>query len=97
MSQKNADSSTQSTLNSLSFEASLKELEEVVRKLESGQTTLEEAISLYERGSILKSRCETVLNDARLKIEQIVHKDGKELGLSASDLSKLLPPDPTTP
>ncbi len=96
MSLKNTESSTQSPLDTLSFEASLKELEDVVRKLESGQTTLEEAISLYERGSILKSRCEAVLNDARLKIEQIVHKDGKELGLSASELSKLLPPNSTT-
>ncbi len=95
MSLKNSESSTQSNIDTLSFEASLKELEEVVRKLESGQTTLEEAIALYERGSILKSRCETVLNDARLKIEQIVHKEGKDLGLSASELSKLLPPDST--
>lgn len=84
--------STDLTL-SLSFEASLKELEEVVKKLESGQTTLEDAITLYERGSLLKQRCESILNDARLKIEQIVVKDGQELGLSPSELSKILPPE----
>lgn len=96
MTLKNSESSTQSPDDTLSFEASLKELEDVVRKLESGHTTLEEAISLYERGSILKNRCETVLNDARLKIEQIVHKEGKDLGISASELSKLLPPNSPT-
>ncbi|MGN6670447.1 MAG: exodeoxyribonuclease VII small subunit [Candidatus Nucleicultricaceae bacterium] len=84
--------STDLTLQ-LSFEASLKELEEVVKKLESGQTTLEDAITLYERGSLLKQRCESILNEARLKIEQIVVKDGQELGLSPSELSKILPPE----
>ena len=80
------------TIDTLSFESSLQELEEVVRKLESGQTTLEEAIALYERGSILKSRCESILNEARVKIEQIVMKDGGDLGLSTTELSKILSP-----
>ncbi|KAB2835982.1 MAG: exodeoxyribonuclease VII small subunit [Caedimonadaceae bacterium] len=78
---------------SLSFESSLKELEEVVRKLESGQTTLEEAIILYERGSQLKQHCESILSEARIKIEEIVVKNGQELGISPSELSKILPPE----
>ena len=54
-----------------SFEEALRELEEIVRKLESGDLSLDDSIRLYERGQILKSLCEARLNDARARIEQI--------------------------
>ena len=49
----------------LSFEDALKDLESVVRRLE-------EAIGSYERGALLKERCESLLSQARLKVEEIV-------------------------
>ena len=45
----------------LSFEASLKELETVVQKLESGQVSLEDSIDMYTRGTLLKQHCEARL------------------------------------
>lgn len=54
-----------------SFEDALRELEDIVRKLESGDLSLDDSIRLYERGQSLKSLCEARLADARMRIEQI--------------------------
>lgn len=59
------------TIEKMSFEAALSELENIVRALESGQTPLEESIAAYERGMALKKHCETRLTDARLRVEKI--------------------------
>ncbi len=56
----------------LSFEDALKNLETLIRQLESGEVSLEESISLYERGSILKSLCEEKLKQAQMRVEQII-------------------------
>ena len=55
----------------LSFEAALKRLEEIVRKLESGEASLDEAIELYGEGDRLKQQCEARLAAAQARIEQI--------------------------
>lgn len=55
----------------LSFEAALKRLEEIVRKLESGEAPLDEAIELYNEGDRLKRQCEARLQAAQARIEQI--------------------------
>ena len=55
----------------LSFEAAMKELEVIVRALESGSSDLDKAIADYERGNALKQHCLTKLNEAKLKVEQI--------------------------
>jgi len=59
-------------LETLSFEEALKELETIVRRLEEGKTSLDDAINAYERGAALKAHCEKKLKDARLRVEQIV-------------------------
>lgn len=56
---------------SLSFEEALKMLEDIVRQLESGQVRLEEAVTAYERGTLLKRHCEQRLAEARAKVEKI--------------------------
>ena len=55
----------------MSFEQALAELEEIVKKIDSGQQDLETAIDSFERGVLLKKHCEAKLNDAKLKIEKI--------------------------
>lgn len=55
----------------LSFEAALRRLEEIVRKLESGEAPLDEAIALYGEGDRLKRQCEARLQAAQARIEQI--------------------------
>jgi exodeoxyribonuclease VII small subunit len=59
-------------LAKLSFEDALKELEEIVQKLETGGVPLEDSIALYERGAALKAYCEAKLKSAQEKIEKIV-------------------------
>ena len=58
-------------VDALSFEAALKRLEEIVRKLESGEASLDEAIQLYSEGDRLKQQCEARLKAAQARIEQI--------------------------
>ena len=54
------------------FEDALKALEEIVRKLESGEASLDESIALYEQGSKLRTLCQARLDSAQARIEQIV-------------------------
>ncbi len=50
------------------FESSMKELSEIVEKLSGGECTLDEAISLFERGMKLSGECSKTLENARQKI-----------------------------
>jgi len=56
----------------LSFEAALKELEEIVSRLEQGAVDLEDSIALYERGQMLKAHCEAKLKAAEGRLEKVV-------------------------
>lgn len=56
------------------FEKALEELEEMVETMESGQLPLEKLITSYERGAELINHCETVLSDARQRLELITLK-----------------------
>ncbi|MGY6533100.1 exodeoxyribonuclease VII small subunit [Glycocaulis sp.] len=56
----------------MSFEAALKELEDIVQQLERGDVELEKSIAIYERGAALRSHCEARLKEAQLKVEKIV-------------------------
>ena len=58
-------------ISQLSFEAALKRLEEIVRKLESGEASLDESIELYGEGDRLKQQCEARLQAAQARIEKI--------------------------
>jgi len=56
----------------MSFEDALAELEGIVRRLESGQVKLDDAIQSYERGAQLKRLCEKKLNEAQQRVDRIV-------------------------
>jgi len=60
------------SIEAMSFERALKELEEIVGKLEQGEVDLEESIALYERGQALKAHCEAKLKAAEGRLEKIV-------------------------
>ena len=55
----------------LSFEQALKELEQIVSKLERGDVELEPSIALYERGEALRAHCEQLLRRIEAKVEKI--------------------------
>lgn len=56
----------------MSFEDALRSLEDVVRRLESGEVPLDESIALYERGEALRRHCQARLDAAQERIEKIV-------------------------
>jgi len=58
-------------IEDLTFEQAFAELEETVEKLECGGFTLQEGLSLFERGQALAARCSAQLNEAELKIRQL--------------------------
>ena len=51
------------------YEAAREELIEVVRTLETGGTTLEESLALWERGEALAARCEEWLVGAKRRLD----------------------------
>ncbi len=65
------ESAPDNTVDQLSFEDALRELERIVARLESGDASLQEAIDLYERGDRLKQQCEARLTAATARIEAI--------------------------
>lgn len=70
----------------MSFEDALRELEQVVGKLERGEVPLDESIALYERGAALKKRCETKLKEAEEKVAKLtLDGDGQPTGTAPLD------------
>jgi len=60
------------------FEKSLARLEEIVRKLESPQLSLDEAMKLFEEGVGLSKECQKQLEEAEGRVEILLKKaDGK--------------------
>jgi len=63
-----------SDIAAMSFEAALAELEQIVKRLEAGQESLEDAIKAYERGAALKRHCEGKLAEAEQRVQMIVER-----------------------
>lgn len=80
------ETSAQETVDHLSFEQALAELETIVNQLEAGTVELEDSISLYQRGDQLKRHCQSKLEAARAKIEKIqLSAEGEAVGASEFD------------
>lgn len=54
-----------------SFEELLGELDRLVGQLESGQLSLEDSLSAFERGMAVSKRAAAILDSAELRIEQL--------------------------
>ena len=57
---------------SKTFEASVGRLEEIVKQMERGDVPLEQALSLFEEGTGLIRTCTKLLDDAELKVVQLM-------------------------
>ena len=69
-------------IEEMAFEEALRELEQVVGRLESGDASLDESIALYERGDRLRRRCAERLDQAQTRIEAIrLDADGRPAGV----------------
>ncbi len=79
-------SETAADIAAMSFEDALRALEDVVRKLESGEVPLDDSITLYERGEALRKHCQARLDAAQARIEKIVAgPDGQAAGIQPFD------------
>jgi exodeoxyribonuclease VII small subunit len=82
MAEKNNTDVTQ-----LSFERAIEELETIVKRLEEGKVPLEESVAIYERGELLKRRCEELLRLAEARVEKItLDAAGKPIGTEPLDV-----------
>lgn len=59
--------------NNQSYEAVFHELEQTVNALEAGDLPLEQALSNYERGMVLAAQCNQLLQNAELRVQQIIN------------------------
>jgi exodeoxyribonuclease VII small subunit len=59
------------------FEASMRDLEELVERLEQGDLPLEESLAAFERGVMLTRACQTALKEAEQKVEILLKKAGE--------------------
>lgn len=58
------------------FEASLDELEKVVKALEAGDLPLDRSLELFSRGMELSDKCRKQLEEAETRVETLIRRDG---------------------
>lgn len=75
----------------VSFEAALKQLEEIVQRLERGELPLEESLKLYEEGIRLSRLCHAKLEEAEGKIELLMKDARGDLVLDEQGRPKKAP------
>lgn len=63
-------------IEEMSYEDAFSELEQIVDALEADEHSLEKALALFERGQALANHCGSLLDQADLKVQQLM---GKEL------------------
>lgn len=77
---------SETPVDKMSFEDAIRELEQVVGKLERGDVALEDSIALYERGAALKKRCEAKLQEAEEKVAKLtLDGEGNPVGTEPLD------------
>lgn len=62
---------SEKSVEELSYEEALTELEGIVESLEDGQNPLEESLNLFERGQALVTHCGALLESAQLKVQKL--------------------------
>ena len=62
-----------------SFEKSLLELENIVKKLESEEISLDESITLFEKGVSLSNKCRKFLENAENKIITLTQAEDEQI------------------
>ncbi len=70
-------SSPQPDPKPLDFEAAMRDLEEIVERLEHGDLPLEESLKAFERGILLTRNCQSALKEAEQKVEILLKKTGE--------------------
>jgi exodeoxyribonuclease VII small subunit len=72
---KVSEDQTETPIESLSYEEALNQLEAIIDTLELGEQTLEQSLTLFERGQTLAHRCSFLLDQAELKVKMLSGND----------------------
>lgn len=84
-----ASDKEKTAVEKMSFEQSLRELEEIVSSLERGDVELERSIAIYERGETLRKHCDDLLKRAEAKVEKItLDSKGQPVGTEALNVEE---------
>jgi len=65
--------------NGVSFEKAIAELEDIVKKLEKGELTLDESIGFFQRGVELTKYCSKRLDEAERSITMLVEGENGQI------------------
>lgn len=72
----------------MKIEQKLKQLEKIVKKLESGECDLDESLSLFEEGINLSRNCQKILDDAENKVSVLINDNGVMSKEEFTDISE---------
>ncbi len=70
----------------MKFEEAMKQLEETVGKLESGDVSLDEAMELFEKGVSLSKTCQKLLSEAQLKVTKLIAENDSEVEFDTENM-----------
>ena len=73
-----AHKNQENDIGKLSFEEAIKELTNIVGKIEQGQIPLQDSLEQYEKGMALIRHCRTTLQKAEERIEKISKQETSE-------------------
>ena len=65
--------------DNVSFEDTMKNLQDIVQELEKGTLNLEDSVKKFEEGIELSKKCNEILDNAEKKINILIHKGEEEI------------------
>ncbi|WHH59637.1 exodeoxyribonuclease VII small subunit [Petroclostridium sp. X23] len=73
----------------MDFEKSLKQLEDIVRKLEEEELTLEQSMELFQQGVGLSKECSKMLDEAEQKVSLLIKDKSGEISEQTFEMSNI--------
>lgn len=75
-------------MEGMSFEEAMRQLEDILAMLESGELELEQSLRLFQSGMELSVYCQQLLKDAEGRIQQLTQKPDGEIFLLEIDVKE---------
>ncbi len=88
MPEKKAAASKKTAPKKITFEKSLEKLEEIVKKMESGELSLEDSLKLFQEGVEHSKTCRELLAEAEYQVEYLLKKEFAEDDYAGEDMEE---------
>ena len=88
MPDKKAPAAKKATKKKITFEKSLEKLEEIVKKMEGGELSLEESLKLFQEGVEHSKTCRELLAEAEYQVEYLLKKEYAEEECAGEDFEE---------